>query len=147
MNLALYPSYTLPQHLITVLVADDSQAFCSRLAHLLSLIPGVEQVFQATDARSALDGLRTASPAVEIAAIDIHLGDQSGAPLFRRIRREFPDVTLFALTRFASPPIVETYLAAGADACFDKNEELDAMLQAIAQHISTNHPQPQENQP
>lgn len=144
MNLAAPLKNADDQDGVTVLVADDSQAFCSRLAQLLSRTPGVRQVIEATDARSALDHLQSGE--TSIAAIDAHLGDQPGTPLFRRIREAFPDITLLALTRFTSPAIAETYRSAGADECFDKNEALDEVLRAISQRITVDKEHKKENQ-
>jgi len=117
----------------TVLVADDSKAFCTRLSRLVALIPGVGTVVEACDRQAVLTVLASARPAM--ALVDTQVGDPSAHDLFRQIRAARPRITLLALTRFPSPSLVAAFREAGVDACFDKTTELDAIAPFIAARL------------
>ncbi len=117
----------------TVLVADDSEAIRTRLAALVRHVPGVLAVAQASSASELWECLRSVLPRVVL--IDVHLDDHSGGVLMRRIKNEFPDLVLVALTRFAGAQLAATYRDCGADHCFDKTTELGAIIQAIARLV------------
>ncbi len=117
----------------TVLVADDSEAIRTRLAALVRHVPGVFAVAQASSASEVWECLRSDLP--RVALIDVHLDDHSGGVLMRRIKNEFPNLVLVALTRFAGAQLAATYRDCGADHCFDKTTELGAIIQILAQLI------------
>ena len=113
-----------------VLVADDSEAFRTRLALLVGHVPGVSEVVQASNGAEALEAIRSLHP--RVALLDVQLDGGAGA-LLTRIKEEFPATVLVALTRYAGPMMAATYRNSGADHCFDKTTELDAMIQTVGQ--------------
>ena len=115
-----------------VLVADDSEAFRTRLALLVGHVPGVSEVVQASNGAEALEAIRCLHP--RVALLDVQLDGGAGA-LLTRIKEEFPATVLVALTRYAGPMMAATYRNSGADHCFDKTTELDAMIQTVGQRM------------
>lgn len=126
-----------------VLVADDSEAFRTRLSLLVGHVPGVTEVVQASNGAEALDALRRLHPRVALIDVQLDAGGGAGA-LLARIKEEFPATVLVALTRYAGPMMASTYRKSGADHCFDKTTELDAMIQTVGQWMKQD---PQEKQP
>lgn len=126
---------------IRVLVADDSEAIRTRLALLVKHVPGVAEVTQAASAREVWEILFRVQP--QMALVDVHLDDRGGGVLLQQIKKEFPGIALMALTRYAGAQFAATYRDCGADQCFDKTTELDALIRAVtrlAKSISNNEP-------
>ncbi|NLG35641.1 MAG: response regulator transcription factor [Lentisphaerae bacterium] len=122
----------------TILVADDSDAIRTRLISLIQHVPGVSAILSASNAREVLDQLEKARPG--LALVDVHLGDGGGG-LFRRIKQEHPGVTLVALMRYPVPQVATIYRIYGADHCFDKTTEVDAILETVTQSVLKKEPE------
>ena len=126
----------------TVLVADESEAFCTKLSALVCKIHGVSGVVQASRTQETWDGLSRTLPFA--ALVSVQLGDRGGGALLYQIKNTFPSTVLIALARYASPKLSAVYRECGADYCFDKNSELEAILRTIeqlAQQVQSNEPQ------
>ncbi len=120
----------------SVLVADDSESIRTRLAALVSHVPGVSAVAQASSAREVWTCLRRDHP--RVALIDVHLDDRGSGALLRQIKQEFPALVLVALTRYAGAQLASTYRDSGADQCFDKTTELAEIIQTLARVVRPN---------
>jgi DNA-binding NarL/FixJ family response regulator len=119
----------------TVLVADDSDAIRTRLISLIRHVPGVSSILSASNAPDLLEQLEQGLPCV--ALLDVHLGDGGGA-LFRQIKQEHPGVVLVALMRYPVPQVAAIYRIYGADHCFDKTTEVDAIVEMVRQTVLKN---------
>lgn len=116
-----------------VLVADDSEAIRTRLAALVRHVPGVSAVVQAASAQEVWACLFRVPP--RVALIDVHLDDRGGGVLLSQIQKQFPATVLVALTRYAGSQLAATYRDCGADHCFDKATELEAIIRTVAEAV------------
>ena len=114
---------------ITILVADESEPFRTKLSTRVKQIPGVDEVIEATRAHEVLARLPLAHPLV--ALISVQVDERGGGVLLCQIKKTFPTTILIALTRYASPKLSSVFRECGADYCFDKNTDLDSILQTI----------------
>ena len=123
-----------------VLVADDSEAYRTRLSRLVRHVPGVSAVVQAVRGSEVLEAFRRCPPRVALVDIQLDAGDGEDG-LFARIKNDYPATVLVALTRYGGPVMDAACRVRGADHCFDKTTELDAMIQTVGQWMK---PNPQE---
>lgn len=117
----------------TVLVADDSEAIRTRLTALIRHVLGVSKVVSASGAEEAMIQLVREHP--RVALVDVHLGDGRG-DLLRWIKREHPETLLVALMRYPVPQVAAVYRVHGADFCFDKTTELEAIVRVVAEQTA-----------
>ena len=97
---------------IRVLVADDHQIFRDGLKTVLSRIPGLELVGEASDGRQAVTLAQQLAPDVVI--MDIGMPQLNGVEATRQIRAINAAVKIIALSVHAEGVIVRRILEAGA---------------------------------
>jgi CheY-like chemotaxis protein len=112
-----------------ILIVDDEEAIRDVLQDLFSC-HGYEAVC-AGDAEKALQLL---SPDIQVMFLDLKLpGGIDGLELCRRIRRNYPDASIFAMTGYASLFELADCRAAGFDDYFTKPTKLEMLLMATRQ--------------
>jgi DNA-binding NarL/FixJ family response regulator len=97
---------------IRVLLVDDHKMMREGLSSLLSEFEDIEIVGSCADGRTALDLVRTLSPNVIV--MDIGMPDLNGVEATRRIRAEFPEARVIALSTHTDARYVKHMLEAGA---------------------------------
>jgi DNA-binding NarL/FixJ family response regulator len=112
-----------------VLVVDDSKIIRDRLVNLLSVIKGVETVFQAENARIAMSTYQTVKP--EVLILDIRMRGDNGIELMKQIKKEQYDSKVIMLTNFPYPQYKKKCLDAGANYFLDKSTEFDEIDEII----------------
>lgn len=115
---------------VRVLVVDDSPAVRQRLLELLRDSTGVERVWQAADAAQALDAVRTHP--IDLAVLDISLGQHTGLDLLRILRAEHPSIQVVVLTNSSTDAHRSECLRRGAHFFFDKSHEFDRAIAVVA---------------
>jgi two-component system, OmpR family, response regulator len=113
---------------LRVVVVDDVRDTANSLATLLGLC-GYE-VSTAYDGATALSLTRTAHPHCLIS--DINMPGMDGCELARRVRAEFPDVRLIAVTGRSDTAQTARVREAGFDHQFIKPVEPTTLLEALA---------------
>lgn len=112
---------TLPR----VFVADPSAAVIERLVALIDSVSHV--VSRATNARDALDGIRSSKP--HLAVFDI--GIDHGTDLLIQIKRQQQPVIAVVLTHSAEEATRRACLRLGADYFLDKIHEFSKVREII----------------
>lgn len=106
--------YDLSQ--LRVLVVDDNRHFVAIIRTVLRAF-GVRQIFESTDAVQALEMLKQSE--VDIALVDLKLGDIDGLELTRLIRSapdsQNPRMPIIMMTAFSERSNVEAAIGAGVD--------------------------------
>ncbi|WP_282605725.1 response regulator [Pelagibius sp. Alg239-R121] len=118
-----------------VLVVDDDRDFADSLSHLLRL-EGFS-VASAYGASEALDLLEKKS--VDVALIDIRMGERSGLDLVSDLGRKYPDIIAVLMTAYASAETAIEALQAGAYDYLCKpffSEDLVATLERCFERIN-----------
>jgi len=118
-----------------LLVVDDDRDFADSLSHLLTLEGyRVSQAYSLSSALALLDEI-----AVEVALIDIRLGEHSGLSLIADVRKHHPEAVCVMITAYAS---AETAIEALQEGAYDYlckpffSEDLLATLERCFERIA-----------
>jgi DNA-binding NarL/FixJ family response regulator len=114
---------------IRILLVDDHQMIREGLRRLIEDKPGLTVVGEAFSSETAMDQVRTAAP--NLVLMDIHLPEESGLEITRRILAECPSVKVLALSGDSDPELVVQALRAGVSGYVIKKHGSDELLHAI----------------
>lgn len=110
--------------LITYLV-EDNQTILENLIETLEEIASVTVVGHAATESEARRWLSLHDGQWQLAVVDMFLREGSGLGVLAGCRQREPYQKVVVLTNFATPDIRQRSMALGADAVFDKSNELD----------------------
>ncbi|HEU0202152.1 MAG TPA: response regulator transcription factor [Burkholderiaceae bacterium] len=116
-----------------VLIVDDHMIIRRGLERILIQDPRVSHVAEAADGPGALRELRATH--VDVALLDISLGERDGLDVLKTIRAEFPRVGVIILSVYPEEQFAVRALRGGASAYLNKGcspEELFAALTKVA---------------
>lgn len=116
---------------VGVLIADDRSTARRALKALLALHPQVEVVGEAKNGGESVDLVAERRP--DVVLIDMQMPVMDGVEATRRIKEQWPEVRVIALTMYAK--YRAEALAAGADAFLLKDGRPDALLGAILDQV------------
>jgi len=114
---------------VRVLLVDDHKMMRDGLRALLSAVSDFEVVGDASDGRSALDLVRTLSP--DVVVMDIGMPELNGVEATRRIRTEYEQVRVIALSTHTDKRYVHHILEAGACGYVLKISAHDELVRAV----------------
>jgi len=114
--------------LITLLV-EDSPTIRDNLMAALGELADVQVVATAETATEALSALDLHADHWELAVVDLFLKEGSGLTVLRACQQRAAWRHVLVLTNYPTPEIRRRCLALGADAVFDKSNELDAFFE------------------
>lgn len=118
---------------IRVVLADDHALVRAGFRALLSSLPGVEVVAEATDGREALELIKAHHP--DIVLMDITMANLNGLEAAARAVKEFPSVRIIMLSAHSNEEYVGMALRAGASGYLVKDSgtaELELAIKAVA---------------
>jgi DNA-binding NarL/FixJ family response regulator len=117
---------------IRVLIADDHTLVRDGIRSMLTLVANVEVVGEATNGREAVEKTKQLAP--DVVLMDLAMPIMSGLDAIRRIRREFPETKVLALTQYDDSEYVIPVIEAGARGFVTKMaafSELATAIQAV----------------
>ena len=97
---------------IRVLIVDDHTLVRDGIRALLALIADIEVVGEAANGKEALEKIKTLAP--DVVLMDLAMPVMGGLEATRRIRKEFPEVKVLALTQYDDSEYVIPVIEAGA---------------------------------
>jgi DNA-binding NarL/FixJ family response regulator len=112
---------------VRVLITDDQRPTRQGLKALLTLSPAVEIVGEAGDGQESVKLVAERHP--DVVLMDVQMPVMDGLEATRRIKSQWPEVKVIALTM--QPEYRAEALAAGADAFLLKGCTVDALEAAI----------------
>ena len=112
---------------VRVLIADDRPATRRGLRALLALLSQVKITGEAADGAECVDLVAEHRP--DVVLMDMQMPVMDGVEATRRIREQWPEVRVIALTMYTK--YRAEALAAGADAFLLKDGRPDVLLGAI----------------
>lgn len=115
--------------LIRVAIADDHQVLIEGLSLLLRDEEEVQFIGQANNGIQLLKLL--AEKPADVVLLDINMSGMDGLETCRRLRREFPQTQVLALTMYDKGNMVQQMLKAGAAGYLLKNTGRDELILAI----------------
>ena len=117
---------------IRVLIVDDHTLVRDGIRALLALSSDINVVGEAANGREALERIADLTP--DVVLMDLAMPLMGGLEATRRIRREFPDVKVLALTQYDDSEYVIPVISAGARGFITKMaafSELASAIQAV----------------
>ena len=114
---------------IKVLIVDDHTLVRAGIRSLLALVDGIEVVGEASDGKEALAKVRQLMP--EVVLMDLAMPVMGGLEATRRLRREFPDIKILALTQYDDSEYVIPIIEAGASGFITKMSAFSELAAAI----------------
>jgi DNA-binding NarL/FixJ family response regulator len=118
---------------LLVLVVEDSKIVRERLIRLLSVVPNLRIVAEATSAREAIAKIGEVAP--DVVTLDLRLENGSGLDVLRALDGVQPRPRIAVLSNYGDQHSRRECLALGADYFFDKSLELTdlrALLTGLA---------------
>jgi len=117
---------------IRVLIVDDHTLVRDGIRALLALVADIEVVGEASNGKEALEKTKELSP--DVVLMDLAMPVMGGLEATRRIRREYAQVKVLALTQYDDSEYVVPIIQAGARGFVTKMgafSELTAAIQAV----------------
>jgi DNA-binding NarL/FixJ family response regulator len=115
--------------IIRVVLVEDNDVFREALELLLGLRPDMEVVASVPDGTDAARVVAEVRP--DVVLMDYRLPGLDGVQATRAVLDAFPDTAVVCLTASANPREREALVQAGAVGCLEKDEGLDAIVEAI----------------
>lgn len=128
--------------LITYLV-EDNQTILDNLIETLEEIASVRVVGHAATESEARRWLSLHDGHWQLAVVDMFLSEGSGLGVLAGCRQREPYQKVVVLTNFATSEIRERSMALGADAVFDKSNELDEFFAYCIAETARELPMPE----
>jgi DNA-binding NarL/FixJ family response regulator len=117
---------------IKVLVVDDHTIVRDGICSLLALVSDIELVGEAATGKEAVAKVRQLAP--DVVLMDIAMPTLNGLEATRRIRKEFPNTKVLALTQYDDREQILSMIEAGARGFITKvaaSSELTAGIRAV----------------
>ena len=114
---------------IRILLVEDNQVFREALELLLGMRGDVEVVASVGDGAAAVPACKEHRP--DVVLMDYRLPGLDGVQATTALREACPGVAVVCLTASANTRETEALYQAGATACLTKDQELDAIVDAI----------------
>jgi DNA-binding NarL/FixJ family response regulator len=115
--------------IIRVVLVEDNDVFREALELLLGLRPDMKVVASVADGTEAARVVADVRP--DVVLMDYRLPGLDGVQATRAVLDAYPDTAVVCLTASANPREREALVQAGAVDCLEKDEGLDAIVEAI----------------
>lgn len=112
-----------------MLVVDDHQTFSDLLGLALAAEPDLEFVGAGHSVAHGLDLAARLEP--DVVVMDVHVGEGDGLTATAELTRRLPETRVVVVTAFASRPMLDRAIAAGACALLPKDGSLADLLGAV----------------
>jgi two-component system, NarL family, response regulator DesR len=123
---------------IRIVLVEDNQVFREALELLLGLRSDVEIVASVGDGSQAVPACREHNP--DVVLMDYRMPGLDGVQATAAVREQCPDVAVVCLTASANAAEMEALKQAGASVCLTKDQELDAIVEAIRSSVAGRTP-------
>lgn len=114
---------------IRIVLVEDNPVFREALELLFELRRDVEVVASVGDGAEAVPACKAYAP--DVVLMDFRLPGLDGVQTANAVRAACPDVAVVCLTASASEAEIEALREAGVAECLMKDEDLDAIVEAL----------------
>jgi DNA-binding NarL/FixJ family response regulator len=114
---------------IRVLVVDDHPVVRSGILSLLSPVPDIQVIGEASNGKEAIRLVRDLQP--DVMLLDMQLPDMFGSEVAKKLRAEGQRICILALSAYDDKEFVLELLASGADGYLIKDEAESLIVEAI----------------
>ena len=114
---------------IKLFIVDDHPIFIEGIAGLLKETPDFKIIGTASNGQDFLDKIKQVQP--DIVLMDINMPVMDGIEATKKLRAEYPEIKVIALTMFNDIRIIKEMLEIGAKGYVLKNISQDDLIKAI----------------
>src|SRR3954453_5742772 len=114
---------------VRLMIVDDHPVVRVGFSQLFEYVDGIDLVGTAATGLEAMERIDMLVP--DVVLLDLHLPDDDGATVARRIRARHPDVHVVIFTAGAEPAEVRRASAAGVDGVLLKTMPVNELIRAI----------------
>jgi NarL family two-component system response regulator LiaR len=114
---------------IRIMVVDDHTMVRDGLKVFLSVYDDIDVVAEAQDGQQALELCAQTKP--DVVLMDIVMPGMDGPTATKRIRSDFPNIQVIALTSFLEPDLVQDAIQSGAISYLLKDVHADKLASSI----------------
>jgi DNA-binding NarL/FixJ family response regulator len=114
---------------ISILIVDDHPMVLEGMTAILKNISSINQIHKASMALEAIKVLR--ENVCEVVITDINLPEISGIDLCKKIKKEFPDVKVIAMSTFQDKSYISNMIQNGASGYLSKTSSPEEIEKAI----------------
>ena len=117
---------------LKIYLVEDNVLIRDNLAASMEELVQAKVVGSATTEADATTWLQAQPDEWDLAVVDLFLLEGNGLGVLNSCRERRPDQKMVVFTNYATPVMRERCLAWGANAVFDKTNEMDAFMQYAA---------------
>lgn len=114
---------------IRIIIADDHELYRDGFRSMLTRLPELELLGEATDGEELLQ--LTAEVQPDVVVTDIKMPRMDGIEATRHIKKEFPSINVIALSMFDDESLIIDMLEAGAKGYLLKNAHKEEIVEAV----------------
>ena len=114
---------------IKIFLVDDHDLVRDGLKALLSGIPDIGIIGEASTGKSLFEKLLIVQP--DVLVLDISLPDMSGIEITKRMTQDYPKIRILILSMYTNEDFVFNAIRAGAKGYLPKNTTRDELVKAI----------------
>lgn len=124
------------ENLLEIIIVDDHKIFRVGLEALISTFENVDVIGDVENGAELFQLLRKTEP--DIIFMDIHLGEENGIDLTRKVLAKYPDIIVVALTSSDEVNNFNEMMEAGASGFILKNAAEQELKKAIEEVVKGN---------
>ncbi len=122
---------------VHIAIADDHRLMLEGLATLIASIPGFVLVAKASSGHDLIEFLSKANTLPDVCIVDIEMPGIDGVETVKRIRAEFDEIRIMALTMHHESHFVSRMITAGANGYLLKNIDREIFIASIEKILTT----------
>lgn len=115
-------------------LVEDNATIRENLIDTLEEIAGVQTVGSSDSESDGASWLEDHPAEWNLAIVDLFLKEGSGLGVLKAVEHRGPDKKVVVLSNYATNDVRERCLALGADAVFDKSNQIDGLLDFCLDH-------------
>ncbi len=119
-----------------IIIVDDHNLFRNGIKFLLSEIPDIEIVAEASDGKEFLDIIKVITP--DIVLMDINMPVMNGVEATKRALELYPDLKILVLSMFSDEEYYNTMIDLGVKGFILKDADNEELKNAVRRVISGN---------
>ncbi len=114
---------------VNIIIADDHQIVRDGIIAMLEDYDHIVVKGEASDGQEALELCRKGG--IDLVIMDLNMGEMGGIEATKRIKEEFQDIEILALTMMKNEQQIRETIQAGASGYIFKNSGLEELVEAI----------------